>query len=183
MVDSEYQKEPDGILVTIEGTTALVCLCGRGSFKNSASLKEFGNTALEQHAFTFVINMQRCVGMDSTFMGVLAGLASRSRAKGGKIEMINLSSHTRGLLSTLGLDQLIQTYMTESSPEELQKLFIEDDANLSSLNTQEPNKQKIAETMLQAHETLVDVCPDNLSKFADVLTYLHESVEKAKTKN
>jgi len=181
MVGSKYQKEPDRILVTIEGNTALVCLCGRGSFKNSSSLKDFGNNTLEQDVFAFVINMEQCLGMDSTFMGVLAGLASRSRSKGGQIQMINLSSHTRGLLSTLGLDQLIQTYMTESTPEELQEFFAPDDANLTTLNTQEPDKQKIAETMLQAHETLVDVCPANLPKFEDVLTYLHESVEKSKT--
>ncbi|NCC50171.1 MAG: anti-sigma factor antagonist [Spartobacteria bacterium] len=180
MADKETQKESEGILVAVDGGTALVYICGRGSFKNSTLMKDFGRDALDHEVTDVVINMQACIGMDSTFMGVLAGLASRCRAKGGEVQMINLSPHTRGLLSTLGLDQLIRAYMAESTPKDLSELFLREKTELDELAAQEADKQTMAETMLEAHETLVDVCPENLAKFKDVLTYLREGVEDLK---
>jgi hypothetical protein len=32
--------------------------------------------------------------------------------------------------------------------------------------------------MLEAHEKLVEICPDNLPKFKDVLTYLRDDIKK-----
>ena len=102
----------DKLWVAIQEETAFVHVQGRGSFKISSALKQFGNAMLENGCRHIILDMIDCVGMDSTFMGVLAGLAFRlKQLGGGEIIMVNLSLRTRGLLATLGLDQIIQPQM------------------------------------------------------------------------
>ena len=51
-------------------------------------------------------------------MGVMAGLAFRFKQQDtGSIYVVNLSGRTRGLLATLGLDQVVETFMAGSTPE------------------------------------------------------------------
>jgi anti-anti-sigma regulatory factor len=169
---------PDRIQVALEDDKAFVRLIGRGSFKVSPAMKEFGTAAVARKIQFMLIDMRACVGMDSTFMGVLAGLAFKMRETGGgTIVVINLSSRTRGLLATLGLDQLITPYMEGATPGRLNRVF-GGDKDMSELETDKASRQETAETMLKAHETLVELCPENLPKFKDVLTYLREDVKQ-----
>jgi anti-sigma B factor antagonist len=105
----ENRQPEDRIWVAVHKQLALVRVEGRGSFKVSTSLKEFGQAAQKSGATTGVLDMGSCVGMDSTFMGVLAGWATRLRqAPGGRLVMINMNSRTRSLVATLGLDLIVQ---------------------------------------------------------------------------
>ena len=69
----------DVLLVATDGNTALVRVQGRGSFKVSAIMKEFATAMIDRGCNALVLDMANCIGMDSTFMGVLAGLAFRRR--------------------------------------------------------------------------------------------------------
>ena len=40
------------------------------------------------------------------------------------------------------------------------------------------DKKKMTETMITAHEALIDVAPDNIVKFKDVLAYLKEDLKR-----
>ena len=172
------EQPVDKLLVAVLKDAAYVSVQGRGSFKISAAMKEFAAAAIAQGARRLVLDMADCVGMDSTFMGVLAGLAARLKSQtGGKIVMVNLSLRTRGLLTTLGLDQVIEPYMAGATPDAL-KPFVSDRGNLASLDTREKSQLATAETMLEAHEDLVRLSPENLPKFKDVLTFLREDLKK-----
>lgn len=168
----------DRLLVSVQGTTAFIRVLGRGSFKISTSLKEFGRGALEQGCRCLALDMAECVGMDSTFMGVLAGLAMElKRRGGGRIVMVNLSIRTRGLLGTLGLDQVIEPHMTGNLPDDLKAAFGGGGPALAPVAGQEESQRTTAETMLEAHENLVNLSPENLPKFKDVLTFLREDLK------
>lgn len=168
----------DRLLVSVQGTTAFIRVLGRGSFKISTSLKEFGRGALEQGCRYLALDMAECVGMDSTFMGVLAGLAMElKRRGGGRIVMVNLSIRTRGLLGTLGLDQVIEPHMTGNLPDDLKTAFGGGGPALAPVAGQEESQRTTAETMLEAHENLVNLSPENLPKFKDVLTFLREDLK------
>jgi anti-anti-sigma factor len=170
----------DQLLVTIHQGVAYVRVRGRGSFKVSAQLRDFVIAAIEKGCRCALLDLTDCVGMDSTFMGVLAGLAFRLKEHGGgRVIMINLSPRTRGLLATLGLDQVVDAYMAGATPDRLQAVGRAPEAPLTPLEAGEPSQRATAETMLEAHENLVLLSPENLPKFKDVLAYLREDLKKS----
>ena len=172
------EPNADRLAVAIQGTSAYIRVLGRGSFKISTSLKEFGRTAMEQGCRCLALDMADCIGMDSTFMGVLAGLAMElKRRGGGRIVMVNLSLRTRGLLGTLGLDQVIEPHMTGSLPDDLKAVFGGRGPAMAPVGAAEESQRTTAETMLEAHENLVQLSPENLPKFKDVLTFLREDLK------
>jgi anti-anti-sigma regulatory factor len=182
MPETDRSQLTDGLQVVIEDDVAYVRILGRGSFKISHSMKKFGAHAMKRGVKQFIFDMSPCVSMDSTFMGVLAGLSFRLRNQGGgEMIMINLTSRTRGLLATLGLDQLIEPYMEGHLPESLKERFGEHD-DLAALELASMSRQETARMMLEAHEALVEVHADNLPKFQDVLSYLKEDVESEEDK-
>lgn len=176
-MSSDPKAPSDQAFVAISGQTAIVRVEGRGSFKISASLKQFGETVVLGKLPLLLVDMQHCIGMDSTFMGVLAGVASRMKTQAGQIVMVNCSPRTRGLLATLGLDQLIPAYELGQAPAQF----------LAILGGRVPREQleqgscqdaETIRTMLAAHENLVDLVPENLPQFKDVLVFLRDEVNR-----
>lgn len=173
------EPRKDELHVALRERTAYIRVVERGCFKISSSLKEFGIAAIDQGINRFILDMSECVGMDSTFMGVVAGLSFRLRQQsGGEIHLIELSSRTKGLLATLGLDQIVRSYMAGSCPENLRMEFKEG-SDLSNIGADDTSRQETAEMMLEAHENLVQLTPENLPRFKDVITFLREDIEKA----
>lgn len=160
----------DTIQVAVTDHTGLAKICGRGSFKISASLKEFGLSLIDRGIVELVIDLEDCIGMDSTFMGVTAGLCGRfHRESGGRVTMVHTSEKIQKLMTTLGLDRLVDDVDLQAAPEvpELKVLDIKPQTPLES-----------AETMLEAHETLVEAHPQNHPRFQDVLDYLREDIRR-----
>ncbi|MFH0908418.1 MAG: STAS domain-containing protein [bacterium] len=177
MPNPDQDQAADRLLVVIHGDTAFVRLEGRGSFKISSDMKQFGAAAIEQKVRRFVFDMRHCLGMDSTFMGVLAGIAFRLRQKlSGEMLMVNLSTRTRGLLATLGLDQLIRPFMAGSTPADLEGVLGKEPFEVPEYPP--PTERQRAETVLEAHEDLVRAAPGNLPKFKDVITFLRDDLKK-----
>lgn len=174
---SETKSHEERLSVAIVQRTALVRVEGRGSFKISTALKDFGAVAVEKGASTVVVDLRTCVNMDSTFMGVLAGMAGRLRNRvRGQLILVNLSVKTRALITTLGLDQLVVAHDVGQTPETL-KPFVEE-AEVEGLARGDENKRTTAETMLEAHEILSALTPENAPKFKDVLDYLREDIKR-----
>lgn len=171
------EKEADVLLVAIHHSTALIRVKGRGSFKVGPALKQFGVSAISNGCRQFILDMNECVGMDSTFMGVLAGLALRLKNESGSVVMMNLTSKTMALLETLGLDHLIQTFMEGSVSEDLKKKLSEV-VDVSKLPVSTQDKKLTLETMLSAHEDLVKADPENLPKFKNVMSYLSADLKQ-----
>jgi len=179
-VNSGGSTPADHVFVAISGSNAIVRVEGRGSFKTSAALKQFGDTVILKRLPLMVIDMNTCIGMDSTFMGVLAGIASRMRGVDGRIALVNCTQRTYGLIGTLGLDQLIASYLAGSTPPDL-AVVLQGRAPgeaLASVSCKDPETMR---TMIQAHETIVDLAPETLPQFKDVIQFLREEVSRKNT--
>ena len=177
---SEPPGPQDELLVAIEGECALVRVQGRGYFKNAASLKRFGVAAIGSGCRRVVLDMDECRSMDSTFMGVLAGLALRLRKEtDGRLVAMNLSPKTASLLDTLGLTRLIETHEVDADPDGLKKC-VRDMLDLSALDATHPNQRLTLETMLEAHQTLAETTTENRARFKDVIAYLEQDLEQLK---
>jgi anti-anti-sigma regulatory factor len=165
---------PASILVGTTNKIVWIKVEGKGSFLNSAGVKEFSKEMVNRGHREFVVDLRNCPVMDSTFMGTLAMIALRLREIGqGNLHVVNLNERNHDLLTNLGLDQLFSMDacgINEGSSPASRK-------TLDSIPSADHSSQ--AETMLEAHEALVEVDPDNLTKFKDVLEYLKQDLHRA----
>ncbi len=161
----------DSIDVAIRDKSAYVRVHGRGTFKVGPSLKEFGVLAMDRGCSRILVDMADCTGMDSTFMGTLAGLAISINKCDGAVVLRNASDKNRYLIRMLGLAKLVR-FDEESSAGERMPSVVEDLAV-------HRDKRSLTESMIEAHEILIDVAPENIVKFRDVLSFLHEDLKGA----
>ena len=167
---------PSSILVGTTNKIVWIKVEGKGSFLNSAGVKEFAKEMVNRGSREFVVDLRNCPVMDSTFMGTLAMIALRLREIGqGSLHVINLNERNHDLLSNLGLDQLfsMDACGVKAGPSK-------DGSELpSQVEPSPPDRNLQAETMLEAHEALVEADPENLTKFKDVLEYLKQDLHRA----
>jgi anti-sigma B factor antagonist len=161
------------ILVSADNKTVWIKVEGKGSFLNSGGMKEFSKKMVSRGHREFVVDLKNCPVMDSTFMGTLAMIALRLREIGqGSLRVVNLNERNHDLLTNLGLDQLFTLGGNEDA---------EAGANAAQkpLGGEPTGKTAQAQTMLEAHEALVEADSANLTKFKDVLEYLKQDLQNA----
>src|SRR5271154_1484971 len=96
------------ILVARSADLGFVKVVGRGSFQNSGCLKAFYQQLLKEGVSRFVVDLEACTYLDSTFLGILLGLGLKLREGGnGLLHILNANPRNLELLRNLGLDRLI----------------------------------------------------------------------------
>lgn len=147
---------------------------GKGSFLNSTGLKEFAKEMTNRGYRDFVIDLRKCPVMDSTFMGTMAGVALRLKDLGqGEIRVVNLNERNFDLLGNLGLDQLFTMSRGDDDP----SIGVRP---IQPLPSGPVDKGEQAQTMLDAHNELVQADPNNAAKFKDVIEYLKQDLHLAR---
>ena len=166
------------IQVGVSGSAVWVRVQGKGNFLNSGSLKEFARQMVDRGYREFVIDLDHCAMMDSTFMGTMAGVALRLKELGqGHLRVVHCGTRSRELLAGLGLDQLFQISSNGTSAPQCSSLEKQNKAD------SDQRKQEQARDMLAAHEALCEAAPENFVRFKDVLDYLKQDLhQKATTK-
>ena len=84
---------------------------GKGCFQNSVDVKRVVRSMMEAGVRNFVVDLERCPTMDSTFLGTLTGIALRLRESGGgRLTVLNANARNQlaaggivaGVLSRIG---------------------------------------------------------------------------------
>lgn len=154
------------ILVGCNNKVVWIKVEGKGSFQNSQGMKDFSREMMNRGHREFVLDLKNCTVMDSTFMGTLAGMGLRLRELGqGNLHVINSNERNTDLLQNLGLDHLF-----ELDSSDVEKNYYPN--GVEALTSNAFSKSNTAETMLEAHEALVEAAPENEARFKDVLEYL-----------
>jgi anti-sigma B factor antagonist len=100
--------EQSKILVARSANLGFIKVVGRGSFQNSGCLKAFYQQLLKDGVHRFVVDLEGCSYLDSTFLGILLGLGLKLKDAGnGLLHILNASPRNLELLKNLGLDRLI----------------------------------------------------------------------------
>lgn len=155
------------------GDIALVRVVGRGNFSNSVPFKNFAaKLQATGKDLKFVIDLQNCDSMDSTFMGVLAGICL-TQLKGGlnKVIVVNANDHCKRLLKNLGL-----THLLELRTGPLAEVERAEDVFAPAKETQANRIDQIC-MMLEAHKELVRLDSKNEVQFQAVIEYLEKSLQ------
>jgi anti-sigma B factor antagonist len=145
---------------------------GRASFLNSASLREFMAQMLKSGKTRFAVDFLRCTSMDSTFLGVLAGVALELRKlpQKGSLVLTRLSHRNLELIHNLGLHRLVTVDSSQGG--------LNADACDTPLTGSERGELENARLVLEAHENLVAADESNRGKFQDVLVFMKNRVER-----
>jgi anti-sigma B factor antagonist len=142
-------------------------------------VKEFGEVRVRKGEKLLVVDLQDCSGMDSTFMGTLAGLANRLKENGGELEVADAGEKNRASLEDLGLD-----FLMEIEPEEAVWKGLEDKARdflKLKVAGMRAGTQMHTRHILEAHQLLSEANEGNQEKFSGVVSLLEKQVaEKEK---
>jgi anti-anti-sigma factor len=159
------------ILVARSANLGYVKVVGRGSFQNAGCLKAFYTKLLNQKTDRFVVDLDACTYLDSTFLGVLLGLGLKLKMAGnGLLHVLNASPRNLELLKNLGLDRLINIDAKRTDLNGVPETAYQEMA------CPVPTKAEAAPTILEAHENLMEFDPRNIPKFKDVVEFLREDL-------
>lgn len=167
-------KEEPQFLVNPYDDPVVVKVFGKASFLNSAPVKDLFDRLVKHGKSRFVIDFEKCTGMDSTFLGILAGLGIGLMKSDppGSVVLCRLSERNHELIENLGLHRLLAVDSGDSSSAG------SDSGSFNSIaSTDKLSEVENARMVLQAHENLVRIDESNKTKFQDVIAFLKNQVE------
>ncbi len=147
----------------------MIRVTGRATFECAPVIRNLAKT-LERESFKEIrIDLKECQWMDSTFMGVLAMLGLQAKKINAGITVCNAGEQNTELLCGLGLRKLFK-FVTEDTASA-------DDSACKVENSVQDDIAS-ARTVLDAHETLMNVDEDNVRKFGGVVSLVKQDLER-----
>ena len=142
---------------------------------NSPAVKAFGDERIAAGESCLVMDLSDCTGMDSTFMGTLAGMAARIAAHEGSVfQIAGSNDRNRRSLEDLGLD-----FLMEINPPSAVWHGMEEVIRSKLKPPQAPGalgQTQRARHVLDAHITLTGINDKNASDFKEVVTLLENEL-------
>jgi anti-sigma B factor antagonist len=166
------------LLVLVGKSFACVKIVGRANFTSSVDFRTLINQLLQKGYRYFVLDLSECTLMDSTFLGVLAGFGLNMRGpeagdNNRSIELSNPNARIIELLDTLGVLHLFRlTQGPLTTPECTETAAVEPGSN---------SREELTRACLEAHQTLMEINPQNISRFKEVTQFLSEDLKKLKS--
>jgi anti-anti-sigma factor len=101
------------ILMTRDGDIGVIKIVGVGNFQQAVVFKTAYTELIAEGVGEFVVDLSACEQLDSTFLGIILGLALKLRqmGKGGLVHVIHPNDMIKSLFRGTGLDQIFD--MTE----------------------------------------------------------------------
>ena len=155
---------------------ACVKISGRANFSSSIDFKTLVQELNRKGCSYFVLDLSECTLMDSTFLGVLAGFGLQGVApkcdRPAKMELLNPNERITELLESLGVLHLFK--VAHGSPQ------LQESVEPVALTPACPSKEEVRRACLEAHETLMQINPQNASRFKEVAAFLAEDLKKTR---
>lgn len=158
-------------LVNAYSDPVAIKIDGKASYLNCSPVSDFIDRMIAQGKRRFVLDFDRCTGMDSTFLGIIAGAALnlRTTEPSGNIVLCRLNARNMELVRNLGLHKIVTVDGGGSEND-----YLDEKSSLSTLDKSEIEQAKM---ILRAHENLVQIDESNQAKFQDVISFLRNQVD------
>lgn len=163
----------NNLSVCVDHGTGIVRICGRANFSTSVDFKKVVAHLRDRCGNRLLFDLSECSLMDSTFLGVLASMAiqastPRNGEAAEKLRLLNPTPRVIELLDNLGVMHLFEVVKEEAGDHNFQKVE----------PGPQPNSREMARNCLEAHQTLMDLNPENARRFKDVAAFLEEDARK-----
>lgn len=151
------------------GATVYVRASGLANMKNAPTLHGFLE-AEEANGMTKVcLDLGACLGMDSTFMGLMVEFARRLEDVQGRLVIVNPGPRNLALLNMLGVDEVVRIVERCDAP----PATFHDLTSEPTLSTRER-----MQLIRSAHDHLVQLNDANQQKFSAFLAALDKDLAK-----
>ncbi len=169
---------PAKLSVLVGEQFACVRIEGRANFASSIDFRKLLNELRQRGYSYFVLDLSDCVLMDSTFLGVLAGFGlkmnpAQQSQDGAAIELLNPNARVLELLENLGVLHLFR--VSQGPVANVQP------GPACEVPAATPTKEEVTRACLEAHQTLMQINPENISRFKEVTAFLAEDLQRLKT--
>ena len=163
-------QDDGAIEVGRAGSTVVVNVRGRGTLGNSHPLETCLTSALDAAAEDVVMDLAECTHLDSTFMGVMAGMSQRLQDAGkGALRVANPSDSTLGTMRRVGLMRVVDLTDGAAPAPEVAAMELAP-TDLSKLDR--------GRHMLDAHRELSAMSDANAAEFGQLIHTLEANVAK-----
>ena len=160
------------LFVSRDGAGCVVKVVGRATFAICPKLRDLIKSFENSSEWGDVVfDLSACAGMDSTFMGILAMFALHAKKHGMTIKILNAGEANEKLLVGLGLRHLFDYEEREDVVESSSSSSSHEEDMVESSSS---SSSSTAETILDAHKTLIEADESNVDRFKKVV----ERVEK-----
>jgi anti-sigma B factor antagonist len=169
--------QPQGhYLVAANHDSFYVRVVGLATMNNSPFLQEVLEDFRTRGYHRFIFDLETCSGFDSTFMGIILGVALSGNGKSGgvgapgtggaSVILVNCNQEHTRLLSGVGVDRMVRLSPTPiQCPLELQRL-----------EDRPPDPLRRMRSVMSAHENLVKLGGGNHEKFGALVEALRREL-------
>lgn len=164
------------LLIATNSPSAVIRITGKANFQISVKFKSLVTQLIERGFDNITLDITECTLMDSTFIGVMAGL-SQSFKRGSttspssSLKLYGISDRIQSILEGLGILSFFPTTNTLEGIEG-------SDYNQSS-DDSEATKKQLTANSLDAHETLMALNEANVAKFEEVTEFLRRELDSS----
>ena len=148
-------KTADSVIVQVKGYA---------DYLSAPVLKGFLSDISVRNCNRFCFLFDECDGIDSTCLGLLAGLALRLKKLGGICLFCGLKARQLECIQMVGLDRLV--YVIESTPVALTQ------TETTSVAVEPEEARLTSQLVLEAHKFLMELNAKNKIKFQTVVSLL-----------
>ena len=162
------------LLVAQNDDVICIKVRGRATVKTSVPLKAIIEERRARGIIHYILVLDECLIMDSTFLGVLANQAFELVEDGdpkGSIQLLNPNERLQGLLDNLGVLELFHVVHQKISSHQEPYSAVSESLDSGS-------KTEMTETSLNAHRALIALNPANEDKFKDVTRFLEDELNR-----
>jgi hypothetical protein len=156
-------QAPGHFLVAASDGAVYTRVIGLGTMNNSIAYKQFLDRLQREGYRRFIFDLSQCEGFDSTFMGILLGVA----LGGGSVVVVNAGAPHRRLLGEVGIHRVVRLC---EEPVELPVI------DLQRLEEGPVDPGVRLRTLRAAHENLAELDTSNQEKFALFLEELRREL-------
>ncbi|MGE3962978.1 MAG: STAS domain-containing protein [Planctomycetota bacterium] len=148
------------VMATRDQSVVYCRVVGVGNMNNCTAFQIFTERMFAAGYREFVVDFSTCHGLDSTFLGVLLGIALGDRKTGAHVVVVNASHGLRKALHEVGIDRLLDICPEVVDPPEVP---------LCRLEVEQENPKRRIGVIVRAHEDLCSIDAANESRFGRFL--------------
>jgi anti-anti-sigma regulatory factor len=166
------KKEQPAYQVYAEKDFVFTKVNGRASYLNCAPLKEFLHGQVAEGYRCMAFDFEGCSSMDSTFLGILVGVALELRKTDppGSVALLQLGERNLEVVRNLGIHRLVSV--------EAGDLKMDFGATAKTIEANGDRAQADEELICEAHKRLSELNEKNARLFKDVVGFLEQHLEE-----
>jgi anti-anti-sigma factor len=169
--DAMNSGNQTNLSVCVNERTACVRIAGRANFTSSVDFKRIMQRLQDDGCNEIILDLAECRLMDSTFLGVLAGIGSRcdKPLTDGRVVCVQLLRPTERVLELLDNLGVLGLFKRLDEPPRM--------GCFEPVQAAGASKLELNLTCLEAHQTLIEVNPENEPRFRDATEFFRKNLK------